>query len=445
MPNRMISTHVARFRTGLRVGGSCEPFIKPGIIVTTQQTTAQPIDYQRVLNTGQHLYRDDNAHMKYAHIVGWGSYLPTRAVTNEELSTIVDTSDEWIFQRTGIRQRHIAASTETTATLAFEAAARALAIAGLSSAQIDLIIVATSTPDYIFPSTACQVQDYLGAAQAGAFDLSAACSGFIYALQMATQSIATGSIQNAIVIGSETMSRVLDWNDRSTCVLFGDGAGAVVLKGSNIPGGVMATTLGSDGSGANLLSLPALYHNPVPISGAQYQNNGHQKNIIDMDGRQVYRFATNVIVSSIEDALKKAELTTDDIDLIVPHQANIRIIETAAKKLKIPVEKFYMNVEYAGNTSAASIPIALSDAVRDGRLRPDNNVVFVGFGGGLTWGASIVKWDVLPSEIPVTETEWRRVRYIMARGRSRLKRLQRRIGASLTRPDVGQTKRGNPK
>ncbi|MBP6016849.1 MAG: ketoacyl-ACP synthase III [Candidatus Promineofilum sp.] len=371
--------------------------------------------------------------MRYAHIVGWGCYLPDRLVTNDELSTMVDTTDEWIFQRTGIRTRHIAAAHETTATLAFEAAARALTVADLHPSQVELIIVATSTPEYMFPSTACKVQDYLGASRAGAFDLSAACSGFVYALQMASQSIATGAVRNAVVIGSETMSRVVDWSDRGTCVLFGDGAGAVVLKGSSVPGGVMATTLRSDGSGADLLSLPALYHNPVPIAGAEFSSNGHHKNIIDMDGRQVYRFATNVIASSVQDVLKKCELTADDIALIIPHQANTRIIEAAARKLKVPIEKFYMNVEHNGNTSSASIPLALCDAVNEGRLRPDDNIIFVGFGGGLTWAASIVKWDVTPPEISFVDHEWKRVRYMMARGRSRLRRWQRRVEANMTR------------
>jgi 3-oxoacyl-[acyl-carrier-protein] synthase-3 len=373
--------------------------------------------------------------MKNAHIVGWGRYLPDRMVTNDELSLLLDTSDEWIFQRTGIRQRHIAATNETTATMAFEAAARALTVADLSPTQIELIIVATSTPAYMFPSTACLVQDYLGAKRAGAFDLSAACSGFIYGLQMAAQSIATGSVRNALVIGAETMSRVLDWNDRGTCVLFGDGAGAVVLRGSSVPGGVMATTLRSDGSGADLLCLPALYHNPVPFAGAEFSSNGHHKNIIDMDGRQVYRFATNVIADSIEEVLRQAELSTSDIALIIPHQANVRIIETAARKLKLPIDKFYLNVEHTGNTSAASIPIALCDAVNEGRLKPDDNIILVGFGGGLTWGASLVKWDVTPPQVSFVDHEWKRVRYMMARGRSRIKRLQRRVGAAVARPN----------
>ena len=375
--------------------------------------------------------------MRYAHIVGWGRYLPDRVVSNDELSHLVDTTDEWIYQRTGIRTRHIAAPHETTATLAFEAAARALALADLHPSQVELIIVATSTPEYMFPSTACLVQDYLGAGRAGAFDLSAACSGFIYALQMAAQSIATGAVRNAVVIGAETMSRVLDWSDRGTCVLFGDGAGAVVLKGSSVPGGVMATTLRSDGSGGDLLCLPALYHNPVPIPGVEFSHNGHSKNTVDMDGRQVYRFATGVIASSIQDVLKMAEMSIEDVALIIPHQANTRIIETAAKKLKLPLEKFYLNLEHTGNTSAASIPIALCEAAEEGRLKPDDNVVLVGFGGGLTWGASVIKWDVTPPPVSFIDHEWRRVRYVMARGRSRLRRLSRRVEAAVARSPNG--------
>src|SRR5690606_17136519 len=361
------------------------------------------------------------------HIIGWGKYLPQRVLTNHEISKMVETSHDWIVARTGIHERRIAGPRETTATLAFEAAARALAVADMHPSDVELIIVATSTPESVFPATACQVQDYLGAKRAGAFDLSAACSGFVYALSMAANSITSGAVKNAVVIGAETMSRVLDWQDRGTCVLFGDGAGAVVLKGSSIPGGVMATTLRSDGSSGDLLSLPALYHNSVPIAGAEFSTNGHHNNILDMAGRQVYRFATNVIAQSILDVLKQAELTMDDVALIIPHQANTRIIETAAKKLKVSMDKFYLNVEHNGNTSAASIPLALCDAVREGRLKPDDNVIFVGFGGGLTWGASVVKWDVTPVEVSFAEHEWKRVRYILARGRSRLRRLQRRV------------------
>ncbi|WP_420641911.1 beta-ketoacyl-ACP synthase III [Candidatus Leptofilum sp.] len=365
--------------------------------------------------------------MKYAHVVGWGSFRPDKVLTNNDLSRMVDTSDEWIYTRTGIRERRIASEKETTATLAFEAAARALERADLHPSQVELIIVATSTPEYIFPSTACRVQDYLGATRAGAFDLSAACSGFVYGLSMASQAIQTESVRNAVVIGAETMSRVLDWQDRGTCILFGDGAGAVVLKGSSIPGGVMASTLRSDGSGGDLLSLPAVYHNPMPMLGPEYLHNGHKKNTVEMNGRQVFRFATQVIAASIEETIAKADLTIDDIALIVPHQANTRIIETAAKRLKVPTERFYMNVHAVGNTSAASIPIALCDAVHDGRLRPDDNVVFVGFGGGLTWASSVVKWNVTPPEVSLPRREWRRARYIAARGRSKLKKWRRKL------------------
>lgn len=365
--------------------------------------------------------------MKHAHIVGWGSYWPDKILTNNDLARIVDTSDEWIYTRTGIRERRIANEKETTATLAFEAAARALAVADLHPSQVELIVVATSTPEYIFPSTACRVQDYLGATRAGAFDLSAACSGFVYGLSMASQAIQTGSVRNAVVIGAETMSRVMDWEDRGTCILFGDGAGAVVLKGSSVPGGVLASTLRSDGSGGDMLSLPAVYHNPMPMLGPEYLHNGHKKNTLSMNGRQVFRFATRILASSILETIEKADLTIEDIDLIVPHQANTRIIETAAKRLKIPTERFYMNVHAAGNTSAASIPIALCDAVRDGRLRPDDNVVFVGFGGGLTWASSVIKWNVTPPEISLPRREWRRARYIVARSRSKVKKWRRRL------------------
>jgi 3-oxoacyl-[acyl-carrier-protein] synthase-3 len=315
--------------------------------------------------------------------------------------------------------------------LAFEAAARALEVADLHPSQVELIIVATSTPEYIFPSTACRVQDYLGATKAGAFDLSAACSGFVYALSMASNAINSGMVRNAIVIGAETMSRVLDWEDRGTCILFGDGAGAVVLRHSDVPGGVMASTLRSDGSGGDLLSLPAVYHNPMPMLGPEYLHNGHKKNTIEMNGRQVFRFATSVVSDSIEQVLKQAGLTLNDISLIVPHQANVRIIEAAAKKLKVPADKFFINLERAGNTSAASIPIALCEAVDNGLLKPDDNVVFVGFGGGLTWAASVVKWNVTPPKVSLAEREWKRARYIYARSRSQAKKVMRRVGAYL--------------
>jgi 3-oxoacyl-[acyl-carrier-protein] synthase-3 len=366
-----------------------------------------------------------------AHIVGWGRFTPERVLTNDEIARTVATSDEWIYTRTGIRERRIAGKSETTATMAFAAAARALAVADLHPSQVELIIVATSTPEYIFPSTACRVQDYLGARKAGAFDLSAACSGFVYGITMAAQSIATGSVRNAIVIGTETLSRIVDWQDRGTCVLFGDGAGAVVLKGSHVPGGILASSLRSDGSGGDLLSLPAIYHNPVPALGAEYLGNNKQRKTIHMAGRQVFRFATNVISDVIEDVLEKADLDLDDVALIVPHQANKRIIEAAAKKLKVDPSLFYLNLNRYGNTSAASIPIALCDVVEEGLLKPDDNVVFVGFGGGLTWAATVIKWDVTPPQVSLVDREWKRARYMVARGRSRFRKLSRRLGARI--------------
>lgn len=371
--------------------------------------------------------------LKYAHIVGWGSYLPEKVLTNDDIALLVNTTDEWIRSRTGIHRRHIANEHETAATMGFEAAARALAIAGIHPQQVDMIIVATSTSSNSFPASASLVQDYLGAQNASAFDLSAACSGFVYGMGMATQAIATGFINTAVVIGSETMSRVLDWNDRATCILFGDGAGAVVLSGSSIPGGVMATTLGSDGSGADLLKLPMVYRNPVPTLAPSFYRNSYQANVVSMNGRQVFRFATKIIAESVLKVVAEAELTMDDVALIMPHQANTRIIETAAKRLGISPDKFYINVDDVANTSAASIPIALADAVKNGRLQPDDNVVFIGFGGGLSWGASIVKWAATPPEEDRIDNRWAKARYAAARARSRVRQIGRQVDA--IRPD----------
>lgn len=373
--------------------------------------------------------------MRNAHIVGWGSYLPARVLTNDGIANFVETSHEWIFSRTGIRERRIANQQETPAKMGFEAAAEALSLAKIHPAQVDLIIVATSTPVNMFPSTASLIQDYLGAKRAAAFDLSAACTGFVYALDMANNSIKAGAVDTVVVVGTEVMSRVLDWQDRATCILFGDGAGAVVLRGSSIPGGIMASTLGSDGSGGNLLSLPVNYFSNLPLPGSVTGNpslNGHHPNAIKMNGRQVYRFAVGVITESVQEVCRDAELTLQDIDLIIPHQANVRIIEAAAKKLKISPDKFFMNVEEAGNTSAASIPLALCRAAEAGRLRPDNNVIFVGFGGGLTWGATLVKWDVTPPIYDTRQINWRDARYIWARSKSRLKRAGRKLASAVS-------------
>lgn len=372
--------------------------------------------------------------MLYAHIAGWGRFLPDRIVTNDEISKHVDTDHEWIFSRTGIAERRMAES-ETTATMAFEAAARALARADMTPSQVELIIVATATPEHMFPATASLVQDYLGASRAGAFDLSAACSGFVYGLSMASSAIQSGAVRNAIVIGSERFSRVLDWSDRGTCILFGDGAGAVVLKRSHVPGGVLATTLRSDGSGADMLSLPNIQRNPVPLLTPEFSVNGHgpRHNTIAMNGRQVFRFATSVVPEIIEETVEKAGLALKDVNLIIPHQANVRIIEAVAKKLGVPNTLFYTNLEKVGNTSAASIPIALSEAVKANRLRADDVVVFVGFGGGLSWAASVARWDVTPPDVTLLDREWKRAKYVWARGRSQFRRFMRQVEAKLRR------------
>ncbi|HSH03078.1 MAG TPA: beta-ketoacyl-ACP synthase III [Anaerolineae bacterium] len=369
--------------------------------------------------------------MRYAHIQGWGSYLPEHVYTNDEIAQTVETTDEWIYRRTGIKERRIANSDETTATLSMKAAEEALGRAGLPPSKVEMIVVATSTPDYIFPSTACQVQDHLGATKAAAFDISAACSGFVYALSIAAQSIQSGAMNNALVIGAETMSRVLNWDDRGTCILFGDGAGAVVLEASDTPGGVLASVLRSDGSGRDLLYLPAVYQNPMPmLQGGKWQN-GHKNNQMVMNGRQVFRFATRVLAESLEEVTEKAGLTVNDLNLIVPHQANVRILETAAKKLKLDQDIFFSNVETVGNTSAASIPVALCEALKAGRLQADDHVALVGFGGGLTWGATVIKWAATPPE----PTRWQALRtqasYGTARVRSRFRQWQRRVGARL--------------
>ena len=357
---------------------------------------------------------------RYAHITGWGMSVPPQVLTNEDLSRMVDTTDEWIQSRTGIRERHIASPRETTATLAADAAAKALVVAGLPARRIGLIIVATSLPEHYFPSTACIVQDQLGAGDAAAFDILAACSGFVYALSTASQMIISGAYDSALVIGSETLSRLIDWNDRATCVLFGDGAGAVVLQASDRPGGLLSFSLHADGSGGDSLIVPA-GGSRMPASLETIEDNKHT---IVMDGRGVYRFATRVIEASVREVVAKAGLTLPDIRLIVPHQANRRIIESAAKDLELPMERFVVNVDRYGNTSSASVPIALCEAVADGRIRAGDNIVLVAFGAGLTWGSAVVQW---------VSTSVRRGRKLpwgdrlLARARSAARRTRRRI------------------
>ncbi len=332
----------------------------------------------------------ERAHAVYAHIIGWGMAVPEKVMTNDDLAAVVETTDEWIYSRTGIRERRIANERESTASLAIKAAQAAIDQADILPTEIDLIIVATSTPEYVFPSTASIVQSRLGASRAGAFDLSAACSGFVYAVHMAAQAIRSRSAQTIVVIGAETMSRVLDWNDRGTCVLFGDGAGAVVLRAGRTPGGVLSTVLRSDGAGWDLLCIPTV--GARDLANSEIAPNGHAPYRMYMNGSEVFRFATRVVDESINQALAQAGLTIDQIKLIVPHQANARIIQAAARALKISEDRFMLNLDRYGNTSAASIPIALCEAVQQRRIVDDDYIVFVGFGGGLAWGAMVVKW-----------------------------------------------------
>ena len=356
----------------------------------------------------------------YAHITGWGMALPERIMTNDDIAKMVDTSDEWIRNRTGIRQRRVAGPEETTGSLATSAALEALSVANIPPTAVDLIIVATSSPEHLFPATASIVQDRIGATNCGAFDLLSACTGFITGLEMAAQSIRSGSIKTALVIGSETLSRLVNWKDRSTCILFGDGAGAFVLQASEEPGGIITSLLRSDGSGGDLLSIPA-GGSCIPASNHSVNDGLHY---IHMNGREVFRFATRVMSQATEEVLQAANLTTDDIQLIIPHQANRRIIESAARGLKLPVERFMVNLDRYGNTSTASIPIAAVEAFQQGRIRDGDKLVFVGFGAGLTWGAIAAEWTgPFPSQRKVRPSRYK----VRARTRSILRRLRRRL------------------
>lgn len=363
----------------------------------------------------------------YAQIVGWGYAVPTRVMTNAEVEKLVDTSDEWIRTRTGIAQRYVVGPKESTATLATRAAKNALQVADLSPNRVDLIIVATSSPDYLLPNVASIVQDSLGASRAGAFDLNAACSGFIYALSVANGMIAGGVYETVLVIGADTLSRLVDWTDRSTCVLFGDGAGAVLLRRSDSPTGMRSCVLGADGSGLGSLYIPA-GGTRCPLTPEQLQNRQH---FIKMKGSEVYRFAIHAIVQSTQQALEAAGLTVDDLDLFIPHQANIRIIQAAAKALKIPPEKVFSNVHRYGNTSAASIPIALCEAIEAGRVSVGSNLALVGFGAGLAWGATIVQWGVDATPVPIAwwKSVVRNIHQREAVVRSLALRTQRRLDA----------------
>jgi len=315
-------------------------------------------------------------------LIGIGSHVPERVMSNDEIATMVETSDEWIAQRTGIRERRIAAEADSSATLGAEAARRALLSAGIDAGELDLIVTATASPDYYFPATASLIGERLGAGEVAGYDLSAACTGFIYALAQAYSQIASGLAETVLVVGTEVFSRLLDWSDRSTCILFGDGAGAVVLRRDEDRHGLRGFELGADGSGALLLSVAAAGHAADHDEGP----------FVRMNGPEVYKFATRVVVDSSLRSLEAAGLGVEDVDVFVPHQANRRIIDHAARRLGLDEAKVFSNVDRYGNTSAGSIPLCLDEAWRQGRIRPGDIVLMVGFGGGLAWGSCVMEW-----------------------------------------------------
>jgi len=331
--------------------------------------------------------------MTNALITGWGMYAPARVMTNEDLTKLVDTSDEWIVSRTGIRERRIAADDETTTTLSVNAARDALAVAGVDASEVDLIILGTCSPDYPLPATACLVARDLGATRAAAFDLAAACSGFVYALATANGFVRSGMYRNVLVIGVEVLSRFIDWTDRNTCVLFGDGAGAVLLQASDQPGGMTGFQLFAEGSGFEGIIVPA-GGSACPASPRTAAEGQH---FIHMAGRDVYKYATRQLAESAIAAVRDAGLTMADIDQFVFHQANLRIIEHVARELGMPMEKTYLNIEKYGNTSAASVPMALAEAVAAGRIKEGDRVLMVAFGAGYTAAAAVVEWTADPA------------------------------------------------
>jgi len=321
-----------------------------------------------------------------AAIAGTGSYVPERILSNADLERMVDTTDAWIMERTGIRERRIAAPEETSSTMAVIAARRACEDAGISPADIELIIVATITPDYVFPATACLVQQAIGAKRAGGFDLEAACSGFVYGVNVASGLIASGMYRNVLVIGAETLSRLVNYQDRSTCILFGDGAGAAVLSARENGAGVLYTSMHAEGEQQSML-IPAggSRHPASPETVAQHLHTLH------MDGKRVFKFATKIFVDLVEEAMAACRLKRDDVAMVIPHQVNQRIIEAAVRKLEMPIEKFFVNLDRYGNTSAASVPIALDEARRAGKVHAGDHVITIAFGGGLTWASTVIR------------------------------------------------------
>ena len=325
---------------------------------------------------------------KYAAITGWGMAVPQRIVTNADLERMVSTSDEWIVTRTGIRERRVVGPGESTSTLATEAARRALAIAGLAPAAIDLVVLATCTPDRPFPATACTVQANLGIERAAAFDIAAACSGFVYGLAVSTSMIRSGAARNVLFIAADVFTHYINWNDRNTCVLFGDGAGAMVLQATDAPLGQLSSVLGASGRDEDLMAVDA-GGTRLPAT-AELIEQGRQ--YVYMNGREIFKLAVRGMGDSSTQAIAEAGLTPGDIDLVVPHQANLRIIEATAKRLDMPMERVFVNIDRYGNTSAATIPIALVEAVEQGRLKDGDNVLVTAFGGGLTWASSVIRW-----------------------------------------------------
>jgi len=319
---------------------------------------------------------------RFARIVGTGGYVPAKVVTNDDIAKSVDTSDEWIVERTGIRERRVAEEWETASSMAENAARAAIEMADIDPDSINLIIVATSCPDRVFPSTACLVQQRLGIRRCAAFDVQAACSGFIFALSVADQYVRSGHAKRVLVIGSEINSRIVDWSDRSTCILFGDGAGAVLLEASDTPG-ILSTHIHSDGQYQDLLFLP---------SRSAPGSNGDESGFLQMQGNEVFKVAVNTLGRIVDETLAQNHMKKSDIDWLVPHQANIRIITATAKKLRMSMDRVVVTIEKQGNTSSASVPLALDAAVRDGRIRPGQNILMEAFGGGFAWGSALVRY-----------------------------------------------------
>lgn len=323
-------------------------------------------------------------------ISGTGAYAPSHVLTNQDMTRMVETSDEWIVTRTGIRERRIASPGETTSDMAVAACRAAIADAGLTAEEIDLLIVATITPDMLFPSTACVLQTKLGLRNIPAFDIEAACSGFVYLIDIAAAMVQGGRYRNALVVGAEKLSSIVDWQDRSTCVLFGDGAGAAVLTRSDIPGaGILGSVLGADGSGGDILYMPG----GGALRPATEESVRDRQHFLKMNGKEVFKIAVRIMERAIVDILEQHKLSPADVALVIPHQANVRIIEMLAARLHLPLERFALNIDRLGNTSAASIPIVLDEARRNGRIQSGDHVVMVAFGAGLTWGATLLRWQ----------------------------------------------------